>query len=263
MRRALRVLIPTFLILGCVAPICFEFGCRTTAQADDKKIEAARITATEPAVIVRGAKTTLKVRGFKLKEATELRLPTAAQAKAEITEKKDAVQPKGLENKVVGDTQLLAEITLPFDYPAGMLEYVIATPAGDASGKILVFPSDAVIDETEPNNGFREAQKLQPRQSASGRIQADKDVDVYAYQIIAGQQFKVTVTAGGSLILDAELNCYNGRGQLLAAADDAQSRDPALTLKSPVDDVVFLCVSSAHDIGGEWHSYLLTVEEVK
>jgi hypothetical protein len=263
MRRALRVLIPTFFILVCVAPTYFEFGCHTFVQADDKKNEAARITATEPAIIISGAKTTLKVRGFKLKEATELRLPTASQAKAEITEKKDAVQPKGLENKEVGDTQLLAEITLPLDHPAGMLEYVIATPSGDVSGKFLVFTPGAVLDESEPNNGFREAQKLNPGQSASGRIQADKDVDVYAYQIIAGQQYKVSVTAGGSLILDAELNCYNGRGQLLAAADDAQSRDPGLTLKSPMDDVVFLCVSNAHDIGGEWHSYLLTVEEVK
>ncbi len=263
MRRPLRVLIPTFFILGCVAPTCFEYGRCTLAQADDKKIEAVRITATEPAVIVRGAKTTLKVRGFKLKEATELRLPSATEVKVEIREKKDAVQPKGLENKAVGDTQLLAEIILPIDHPTGILEYIIATPDGDASGKILVFPSDAVIDESEPNNGFREAQKLQPGQSASGRIQADKDVDVYAYQIIAGQQYKATVIAGGSLILDAELNCYNGRGQLLAAADDTQSRDPVLTLKSPMDDVVFLCVSSTHDIGGEWHSYLLTMEEVK
>jgi hypothetical protein len=30
-----------------------------------------------------------------------------------------------------------------------------------------------------------------------------------------------------------------------------------------VDGTVFLCVSSAHDVGGEWHSYLLTVEEAK
>jgi hypothetical protein len=27
--------------------------------------------------------------------------------------------------------------------------------------------------------------------------------------------------------------------------------------------MVYICVSSAHDIGGEWHSYLLAVEEVK
>ncbi len=263
MRRASHPLIHAVFILCYLVPTCHELGCCVTTRADDKKMEAARITATVPVVIISGTKATLKVRGFKLKEATELRLPTAAYAKVEITEKKDASQPKGLENKVVGDTQILAEITLPVDHPAGVLEFAIATPAGDATGKILVLSADAVIDETEPNNGFREVQKLQSGQSARGSIQGDKDVDVYAYPITTGKQYKVTVTAGAPLILDAELNCYNARGQFLAAADDAQSRDPVLTLKSPVDDIVFLCVSSAHDTGGEWHSYLLTVEEVK
>jgi hypothetical protein len=65
------------------------------------------------------------------------------------------------------------------------------------------------------------------------------------------------------VIFDADLHCYSARGQFLAAADDVESRDPFMTLKSPVEEIVFLCVSSAHDIGGEWHSYLLTVEEVK
>jgi hypothetical protein len=263
MRRASLVLIPTVFVFGYVVASCYDVRYFTTACADEPKNDVARITATEPAVIVSGAKTTIKVRGFKLKEATELRLQAATQAKAEITEKKDAGQPKGLENKLVGDTQLLAEINLPSDHPAGVLEYVVATPAGDATSKILVLAADALIDETEPNNGFREAQKLQPGQSARGSIQGDKDVDVYAFPFIAGQQYKVSVTTGGPLLFDAELNCYNAQGQLLGGADDAQSRDPVLTLKSPVDDTVFLCVSSVHDIGGEWHSYLLTVEEVK
>ncbi len=263
MRRASLVLIPIVFLLCYFVSACDQFvGCATT-RADDKKDEAARVTATEPAVIISGAKTSLKVRGFQFKQATELRLSTATQGKADITEKKDAAQLKGLENKLVGDTQLVAEITLSDDHPAGLLEYVIVTPTGNATSKILVFTAESLIDETEPNNGFREAQKLKPGQSARGNIQADKDVDVYAYPIVASRLYKVTVTSGGPLILDAELNCYNTRGQLLASADDAQSRDPVLTLKSSVDDMVFLCVSNAHDIGGEWHSYLLTVEEVK
>ena len=86
---------------------------------------------------------------------------------------------------------------------------------------------------------------------------------MYAYPAKAGQQLKVTVTSGGPSIMDAELHCYDARGQFLAAADDGESRDPVLMLKSPTDGVVYLCISSAHDIGGEWNSYLLTVEEVK
>ena len=98
---------------------------------------------------------------------------------------------------------------------------------------------------------------------SAGAIQGDKDVDVYAFPAQAGQQLKVTVTSGGPLIMDAALQCYDTRGQFLAAADDGESRDPVLMLKSPADGAIYLCISSAHDIGGEWNSYLLTVEEVK
>lgn len=238
-------------------------GCRSLVRAQETKNEVARITATDPASVVSGTKTTIKVRGFKLKESTELRFPKATEVKGEITEKKDAGPPKGLDNKLVGGTQLLAEITLPANHPAGLLEYVISTPAGDAAGRLRVLAANTSIDDTEPNNGFREAQELQLNQFARGTIQGDKDVDVYAFHAKVGQQLRVTVTSGGPLILDAALHCYDARGQFLAAADDGESRDPVLMLKPPTDGLVYLCISSANDIGGEWNSYLLTVEEVK
>ena len=263
MKRALFVLVFVVYSLSYYVFDCTFVGCCSLVRAQEAKNEAARITATEPASIVSGTKTTLKVRGFKLKESTELRFPMAIDVKCEITEKKDSAPPKGLENKLVGDTQLQVEFTLPANHPAGILEYMISTPAGDAVGRLRVLAVDTSIDETEPNNGFREAQTLQPNQFARGSIQSDKDVDVYAFPAKAGQQLKVTVTSGGPLIMDAVLQCYDARGQFLAAADDGESRDPVLMMKSPMDGSVYLCITSAHDIGGEWNSYLLTVEEVK
>src|SRR3569832_2264860 len=85
------------------------------AAAQEPKKEAAGSTALEPASLVNGVKASLKIRGFKLKDATEIRFPKAPGVKAEIKEKKDAGQMAGLENKATGDTQLLAELTLPAD----------------------------------------------------------------------------------------------------------------------------------------------------
>ena len=55
----------------------------------------------------------------------------------------------------------------------------------------------------------------------------------------------------------------DARGLFLAAADDGPSRDPVLTLTTKTEGPIYLCVSSSHDLGGPWHSYLMTIEEVK
>ena len=59
---------------------------------EPKQEPAAAITALEPAALVAGGTATLKVRGFKLKDATEIRFPKAPGVKAVIKEKKDAAQ---------------------------------------------------------------------------------------------------------------------------------------------------------------------------
>jgi hypothetical protein len=232
-------------------------------QAQSPVASAPSITANEPAALVRGRKETFKLRGFELKGATQLRFPSAEQIVVELKESSDAGQAKGLENKVVGDKQLVAEITLPADLPTGFLEYVVVTPVGEAKSKIIVLAPESSIDEREPNDGFRDAQKLPAGQSVRGNIQGDKDVDVFAYPSLAGQQLRITVTSGGPLLMDVAVQCYDGRGQYLAAADDGPSRDPVLTLTTKAEGPIYLCVSSSHDLGGPWHSYLLTIEEVK
>jgi hypothetical protein len=267
------IVVAFVMILSCLMPDAGAFLFFGHAFAQDAKSEMPRITATEPAALTSGSKVTFKVRGFELKGATELRFintgeaaasePVAAPISVEIKEMKEAGQAKGLENKLVGDTQLVADLTMPAELAAGLWEYVIVTPAGEAKGKISVLAADSVIDEKEPNNGFREAQELPAGKFGRGSIQGDKDVDVFAIAAQAGQASKITVTSGGPLLIDAQLDCYDSRGQFLAASDDDQSRDPVVTFKTPADGMVYICVSSAHDIGGEWHSYLLAVEEVQ
>ena len=232
-------------------------------QAQSPVVTVPSITATEPAALVRGRKETLKLRGFELKGATQLRFPSAEQIVVELKECTDAGAAKGLENKVVGDKQLVAEITLPADAPTGLIEYVLVTPVGEAKSKIIVLAQESSIDEREPNEGFREAQELRVGQSVRGSIQSEKDVDVFAFPTMAGQQLRITVTSGGPLLMDVAVQCYDSRGQFLAAADDGPSRDPVMTLTTKTEGPIYICVTSSHDLGGPWHSYLMTIEEVK
>ena len=234
-----------------------------TATADDPKKGSVRITCNAPVAIIRGTNAVLKIRGFKLNEATELRFPNTQGVTAEIKEKKESSQPPGLDNKTVGDSQLTAEISLPADFPEGLLDYVVVTPAGEAIGKIKVFSTESSAEEKEPNNGFKEATKLPLGISMIGTIKGNKDVDVYEFLAKAGKSWKVTVTCSGAMLMDAAIHCYTSDRQFLAAADDGETRDPVLMFSTSVDGSVYLCVTDAHDIGGEWHSYLLVVEEVQ
>ncbi len=231
------------------------------SHADEPKKDAAAVTGIEPASLITGAKATLKLRGFKLKDATEVKFPKVPGLKAEIKEKKDAGKINNLENTQVGESQLLVEFTLPADLPAGLLEYVILTPSGEAAGSVPVVPAASVVEEKEPNNGFRAAQKLEPGKAVRGTLQPDKDVDVFEYPAGGGKKLKITVTGGSGLLMDASLACYDLSGNLLGMADDTDGRNPALTLSPQAP--FYICVSDAHDKGGEWHSYLLTVEETK
>ena len=248
--QAGRRLVPAFLMI-----------CGAGAQ-EPAKVSAA-VTALEPAALVSGTTAALKFRGFKLRDASELRFPKAPGVKAEIKEKKDAGQVNGLENKLTGDTQLLVELTLPADHPAGPLEFMVVTPAGEAGGKIAVVTAAAAVDEKEPNNGFPEGQQLEPGKVIRGAFQGERDVDVYEFRGSAGKKFRITAAGGSALTMDAVLTCYDARGRFLAASDDAEGRDPSLTLAAAEDGPVFICVSDAHEKGGEWHSYLLTVVESK
>ncbi len=234
-----------------------------SVHADEAKPEFARITASEPAALISGNKEVFRLRGFALKGATALKFPTTEGTAVEIKEAKDASQAKGLENKTVGDAQLDVEVTLPAGLNTGVVSYVVVTPAGETEGKIMVLGADGVVDEKEPNQGFREAHSLSAGQYARANIQSEKDVDVFVFSALANQSYQANVTTGGPLLADLEINVFDERGQWLAAADDGESRDPSVNFNTKSAGRVYLSVSSVHDLGGQWHSYLLTVKEGK
>ena len=231
------------------------------ARAEDKKSDAPRITAIAPLGVIPGQEVTLKIRGVKLSGATEVRL--AGGLKAEIKEKKSADIPNGLDAKDVGDTQLEAKLTLPAGLPAGPLSISIATPEGTTAPRELrVLDATNCVDEKEPNGGLREAQPIEIDKTVRGTIQEDKDVDVFQFTGKSGQRIAAEIFAArGTSLLDSVLTLTDARGHILAANDDSGSHDSALTCQLPADGSYCLTVQDAHDRGGPWHGYELTVKE--
>ncbi len=232
------------------------------ARAQEKK-DPARITGVVPLEVSPGAEVTLKLRGLKLDGATEVRLPSAPGVKVELKEKKKADLPNGVEAKVAGDTQCEAVVKLPADLAVGMLAVEVVMPDAVLKTELRVMPADALAEEKEPNNGFREAQELSPGKCMRGKIREDKDVDVFAFTARKGQRMAIEVLAArATSMLDPLVTLYDEGGRVLKMVDDSQGRDPVFVFEAPADGRFLLAIQDTGDRGGSWHAYQLTVKEV-
>lgn len=234
------------------------FLCAFVAGAQEKKNEKPQVLASSPLRATLGETQTLRLRGLKLKDVTEVRCtPTMTVT---VKEKKDAAPPNGLEAKDVGDQELAVEVSIPADFSGKKIAIEVVTPTGTSSPQeFAVMAKDSAVREKEPNNGFREAQPWDAAKPMAGKIDADKDVDVFRISGVAGKSmaFRITAASAGSL-LDPILSIFDADGRMLGSADDSDGgRDATLSLTPKTDGSLFLVVSDAHDRGGSWHEYLL------
>ncbi|HEX8911168.1 MAG TPA: PPC domain-containing protein [Humisphaera sp.] len=256
--------------LGLTAVAACAFPASAQEKKDDKK-DAPRVTAVVPLAVSPGGTAKLKIRGMKLDKAKGVRLvePSDAKDGLKVELKKAATADGGKDDKTkgFGDSLLDVELTLPKDLRAGEVKLVVTTPDGDAAAvPVVVLPKDLLVDEKEPNGGFKSAQPVKAPCVVRGAIGEEKDVDVYRVAGKAGQTLKARVRAAGlASVLDASVAIYDAKGRLLASADDAGAgdRDPVLTLKLPADGDYLVSVIDANDRGSATtHPYLLelTVE---
>ena len=232
--------------------------------AEEKPTPPPRVTAMAPLAVPQGFAGKVRLRGFYLKEATEVR--TSAPRKPDrlaIAEKKDAAIPKGMEKDMVGDAEVVIDLTLSTNYPVGSLPLIIVRGEHAAPPVALrVLPSSQLIEETEPDNGFRSATKLEPGNSVAGAIKDQRDVDVFRIEGRAARPLRARVSARGAASLsDPLVAVYDAQGQKLAAADDDGLQSPAaqLQLTPETDGPIFIVVQDALDTGSDWHSYVLDV----
>jgi hypothetical protein len=228
---------------------------------DKEKPPVPQIIVAAPLAIPANTPVKLQLRGLKLDELTEVRIG-AGDLKAEITSKGKTPVPQNYEAKRVGDTQAELKVTLPAETPAGKLSLTAVSPAGmSAPYDVLVAPADELIDEKEPNDGFKKGQPIPLGKTVVGTIHEARNVDVFEIRGEAGQQLVATVTAArvGSL-LDPVLTLYDARGQVIAGSDDKDARDPRLEVTLKASGVYYLSLQDANDSGGPHFAYLLKVQ---
>jgi hypothetical protein len=124
-----------------------------------------------------------------------------------------------------------------------------------------VLRAEDLIEEKEPNGGFKQTQPLAMGKTLLGTVKEPADVDVFRFECKAGQRFIAEVFAArcGSA-LDSILTLHTVDGRILATNDDAAgSRDSILRFQLPANGACLFSLVDAHDRGGPAFVYLLRV----
>ena len=242
----------------------------TYVQAQDKKNkdepkkpQPPRVTVALPLGLVPGTTNALKIRGLELTNVTEFRFADPKPPYAlTIKSKNNAKPPPGLEASKAGDTQLELEVVVPPDAPPGSNAFVVANPEGDSPlFWLMTAPANSLIEEVEPNPGFKRSQEIPVGKLIRGSIQEANDVDVFSFAGKAGQKVRIeTQAARWGAALDSILTLYDSRAYVVVVNDDSEAKtDSVIRATLPSSGQYFISVQDAHDRGGPLHVYLLSV----
>jgi hypothetical protein len=248
------------LLLGAALATALLPTRAADEKKDEKKKEPPKITGAVPFAVIPGVTNQFKIRGLNLTNVTEVRFPTATNLVAEIKARGKANLPDKADPKKLGDTQLEVELLLPADFPAGDLAFFASTPDGDTNtNRLRVVERSLLLDEKEPNGGFRKPNEVKLPQTVRGVIGEANDVDVFHFTGRAGQRVRVeswSVSYGSTL--DPILTLHDSAGHTLATSDDTEDgADARLEFTLPRGGGYFISVMDAHDRGGPTYGYLL------
>lgn len=250
--RSHRLILAALTFVFTPAILCAE------EKPEDVKLS---VLTAAPLGVSPGVKSTVVLRGRKLDGAEQVATGEVS-AEVKIIEKKASAAPTKELTKRLGDTELTLEITLPSDSTAAELPITITSPAGTSEAFFLpVSPTEKTIAEVEPNNGYAQAQLVEPGRIVLGSIHESKNVDVFAFEGKAGQKAIVELKAArvGSG-LDSLVTLATKSGRIVASNDDSHgSRDSHVEATLPADGPYVIVVQDALDAGGAMYGYRLSV----
>lgn len=221
-----------------------------------------KIIVAIPLAIETGVPVKLTLRGHLLDQIAEVKVGTA-ELKAEIVSKGKAAVPQNYDAKRVGETQVELKFTLPSETPSGRVSLVAVNADGaSVPYEIVVAKGDELIQEKEPNDGFKTAQPISIGKTLVGTIHDQRNVDVFEIKGEAGQKLTISTVAQqtGSL-MDPFLTLYDSAGQVVVGVDDNDGRDAKLEMTLPKSGSYYITVQDANDAGGPHFVYLLKVTQ--
>ncbi len=250
MRKRLSVL----FVIGFV----MVFVSLSSLHSEDKP-EAPRIALAVPFAMTPNTTTKVVVRGWKLNRDIEART-TIGNVGLRVIKHENANISNGQEAKLIGDTQIELDVTIPQDFSAQTLPITfVAGGVESNSYSLLVGGRFPVVAEIEPNDSFRQAQPIAVPQIVDGQIHADRNVDTYSFLLTEERRVTIEVIArrqGSGL--DSLLTLFDSKKEIIATSDDAELTDSRIEVVLPAGKY-FLVVQDAQDHGGSASPYRLAV----
>lgn len=162
-------------------------------------------------------------------------------------------------------------LTIPKDAPDGPNWTALTLPDGRKTNSVPVVVSrlPEVMEAAGDNNTAAKAQKIVVPAGISGRIEAENDVDCYAFDAKAGEKFAFEVIARGhQSAIDPFIRILNDKGERLTENDDFQDRfvhaDSRIeSWAAPADGRYIVEIRDAHLRGGPAFVYFLKVERAE
>jgi hypothetical protein len=160
-----------------------------------------------------------------------------------------------------------ATLTLPADTADGPHWSVLALQSGQKTNAVPVIASrlPEVIEPAGDNNTFDKAQKIATPAGISGRIDAEGDLDCFAFEAKAGEVLAFEVIARGQQsMIDPVIRILNDKGIRLAENDDFSDRfvhaDSRIqSWMVPANGKYIIEIRDAHLRGGPGFVYFLKV----
>lgn len=157
-------------------------------------------------------------------------------------------------------TAITLKLAIQPEAPLGSRELRLGSEQGISNPARLWIDAFPDLLEKEPNGQIFTAQAL-PRTPVvvSGRIQAEKDRDVYTIQAEAGEQWVFDCNAARLRSrLDPVLELRDEAGRLLQRTQPTDKSDPRILYPFTTSGRYFLTIRDIHDQGGLDYTYRLT-----
>jgi hypothetical protein len=167
-----------------------------------------------------------------------------------------------LKLEAADDKTVKARLKIAPDAPLGEHQLRLRTASGISDLRTFYVGPFPMVDEKEPNNNFKEPQKLKLNVTVAGVV-TNEDVEYFSVELKKGDRLSVELEGIrlGASLFDAYVAILDTKRFEIASADDTALllQDPFLTIIAPEDGTYIIQVREASYGGGDNGSYRLHV----